>query len=443
MEKLKLLDFVIDKEKSSIIKVIGVGGGGCNAVNHMYREGIHDVSFVVCNTDYQALEASLVQTKIQLGANITEGLGAGNKPEKARNAAIESLPEIEQVLNNNTKMVFVTTGMGGGTGTGASPIIAKAAKDAGKLTVGIATIPFVFEGNKKRTQAMEGIDELKQHVDALLIIDNEKLKKIYPDLMLSNAFAKADDVLTKAAKGISEIITVTGRINRDFADVDNILRDSGIAIMNSGTGSGEKRINAAIRDALKSPLLDNNDFRTSKKMLLVFYCSKEKEITMEECNEIDEFIMQEMNHDEIEVIWGIYFDETLGDDVKATIIATGFDSGNISDNVKRKSNKIIYDLDGNPVNQGNIIEKPVSTNRPASSGGTLFQQAAQTDTAVAEPEMSVKSINDNKDYFERLNNESAFRRSGGLQKAPTGFSNYSIGKFNLKDKNGFLNDNPD
>ena len=253
---------------SSIIKVIGVGGGGGNAVNHMYRQGITDVSFVVCNTDNQALIKSPVPTKIQLGIDTTSGLGAGGNPVVAKKAAEESIAKIQNILNDNTKMVFITAGMGGGTGTGASPVVAKAAHDLGILTVGIVTIPFAFEGNLKIKQALEGVAALSEHVDAILVINNEKLKEIYPDLELSNAFAKADDVLTNAAKGIAEIITVPGYINTDFADVYSIMKDGNVAIMNTGFASGENRISKAIEDALNSPLLNTNDVSGASKVLL-------------------------------------------------------------------------------------------------------------------------------------------------------------------------------
>ncbi|MDR0872669.1 MAG: cell division protein FtsZ [Prevotellaceae bacterium] len=411
----KLIDFIIGEGKSPIIKVIGVGGGGCNAVKYMWEKGIHDVGFVVCNTDYQALETSPVPNTILLG----EGLGAGGNVEKARNAALESLHAVEDVLRDNTKMVFITTGMGGGTGTGASPIVAKAAKDAGILTVGIATIPFKFEGAKKREKAIAGIEELKPHVDALLIIDNDKLKQINPKLVMEDAFAAADDVLAQAAKGISEIITVTGKINRDFSDVDTVLRDSGIAIMNSGSGSGEKRLGDAIKNALNSPLLNNNDFRSSKKILMVFYCSKEKQITMEECDQIDDFIMNEMNHDEIEVIWGIYYDDALGEDVKATIISTGFTSGDIIEKQPIGKGKVViigYDLDGNPIYaNGTAPQRPIST-----SGNAKGEPEVETEVAV---ETAAKE-----DFYSRFEKESFFKRQPQSDQTKTAYSTFSFGK---------------
>ena len=312
---------------SSIIKVIGVGGGGGNAVNHMYRQGITDVSFVVCNTDNQALVKSPVPTKIQLGVDTTEGLGAGGKPEVARQAAEESIDRIQELLKDNTKMVFITAGMGGGTGTGASPVVAKAAHDLGILTVGIVTIPFAFEGNMKIRQALEGVAALSEHVDAILVINNEKLKQIYPDLELSNAFAKADDVLTNAAKAIAEIITVPGYINTDFADVYSIMKDGNVAIMNTGYASGENRITKAIEDALNSPLLNTNDVSGASKILLSLYCSTTDQIRMEEVEQIHEFMSKVGEN--VQVIWGASFDDELQDKVKITLIATGFDVSDI------------------------------------------------------------------------------------------------------------------
>lgn len=312
---------------TSIIKVIGVGGGGGNAVNHMYRQGITDVSFVVCNTDNQALIKSPVPTKIQLGIDTTAGLGAGGNPSVAKLAAEESIEKIQALLHDNTKMVFITAGMGGGTGTGASPVVAKAAHSLGILTVGIVTIPFAFEGNLKIKQALEGVAALSEHVDAILVINNEKLKEIYPDLELSNAFAKADDVLTNAARGIAEIITVPGYINTDFADVYSIMKDGNVAIMNTGYASGENRISKAIEDALNSPLLNTNDVSGASKVLLSLYCSTTNQIKMEEVQQIHDF-MNKVG-DNVQVIWGATFDDSLGDSVKITIIATGYDVSDI------------------------------------------------------------------------------------------------------------------
>ncbi len=304
------------------IKVIGVGGGGGNAVNHMYREGIHDVSYVVCNTDKKALEDSAVPNHLQLGS---DGLGAGNRPDKARQAAESSIDAIKQMLNDGTRMAFITAGMGGGTGTGAAPIIAQCAKDMGILTVGIVTIPFKFEHIKKINQALDGVEEISKHVDALLVINNERLREIYPDLGVRNAFAKADDTLTIAAKSIAEIITMHGIINLDFEDVTTVLKDGGVAIMSTGYGEGENRVTKALKEAITSPLLNHNDIFNSKKVLLnINFCADEEhtELMMEEMTEIHEFMGK--FHNDVETKWGLATDSTLGDKVKITLLATGF-----------------------------------------------------------------------------------------------------------------------
>ena len=304
--------------EDSIIKVIGVGGGGCNAVNYMHRQGLKDVSFLVCNTDRQVLLKSSVPNKLQLGP----GLGAGGDPETARQYAEESREHIREALNDGTQMLFITAGMGGGTGTGASSVVAEVAQEMGILTVGIVTIPFAFEGKKKIEKAMTGVARLAKHVDALLIINNEKLKQIYPELNLLNAFSKSDDVVANAARAIAEIITVPGYINTDFADVRNTLRKGGVAIMNIGRAAGENRITNAINDALNSPLVNTNDVHGAERILLQFYCSTEHAIVMEEIDQINSFV-QEVG-DDIEVQWGASIDESLGEDVRVTVIATGY-----------------------------------------------------------------------------------------------------------------------
>lgn len=323
------LDFGEPDRQNSIIKVIGVGGGGGNAVNNMYKQGIHDVSFVVCNTDAQALKDSPVPERLQLGS---EGLGAGNRPEKARLAAEESIDDIKAMLSDGTKMDFITAGMGGGTGTGAAPVIARVSKELGILTVGIVTIPFKFEGNKKIDQALDGVDEMAKHVDALLVINNERLRKVYPDLSLLNGFAKADDTLSVAAKSIAEIITVRGLMNLDFNDVRTVLKDGGVAIMSTGFGEGEGRVRKAIDDALNSPLLNDNDVYNSQKILLSIAFSSENGtdgLAMEEMNEINDF-MSRFGSD-FELKWGIAIDNTLEKKVKITILATGFGLDDLED----------------------------------------------------------------------------------------------------------------
>ena len=321
--KMDILDFGDGDVADSIIKVIGVGGGGGNAVNHMYREGIHDVTFVLCNTDAQALNDSPVPVHLQLG---DEGLGAGNRPERARQAAEDTSEDIKNMLNDGTKMAFITAGMGGGTGTGAAPVIARISKELGILTVGIVTIPFRFEGAKKIDQALDGVEEMAKHVDALLVINNERLREIYPELSLLNGFRKADDTLSVAAKSIAEIITVHGIMNLDFNDVKTVLKDGGVAIMSTGYGEGEGRVKQAIEDALNSPLLNDNDVYKSKKILLsINFNSDDKDnpgLTMEEMGDVTEF----MNHfsADFELKWGLAIDPELDKKVKVTILATGF-----------------------------------------------------------------------------------------------------------------------
>lgn len=340
-----LINFDLAPSGPSIIKVIGVGGGGSNAVNHMFRQGIKDVDFVVCNTDAQALAISPIPIKIQLGESLTQGLGAGNKPDVGKQAAIENLESIERVLSKHTKMVFITAGMGGGTGTGAAPIIAKAAKDMGILTVAIVTIPFRFEGKRRIAQALDGIAEIQQHVDSLLVINNEKIREIYGDLPVSAAFSKADDVLTVGAKGIAEIITVSGYINVDFADVQTIMTNSGVAIMGSGRASGENRAVRAIEAALASPLLNNNDISGARNILLNI-TSGTKEVTMDEISQITEYIHGSAGN-ELDLIWGNGVDASLEDEVNVTIIATGFATSSIPELYTRQPKKVdVITLEG-------------------------------------------------------------------------------------------------
>lgn len=326
--KPSILDFGVPERENSIIKVIGVGGGGGNAVNHMYREGIHDVSFVLCNTDNQALNDSPVPVHLQLGK---EGLGAGNKPAKAREAAQESIEDVRKMLSDGTKMAFITAGMGGGTGTGAAPVIAKISKELGILTVGIVTIPFRFEGERKIDQALDGVEEMAKHVDALLVINNERLREIYPELTVLDAFGKADDTLSVAAKSIAEIITNHGLINLDFNDVKTVLKDGGVAIMSTGYGEGENRVRRAIDDALNSPLLNDNDIFNSKKILLsINFCNEKNDksgLMMEEMNDVNDFMAKFGN--DFEIKWGIAIDPELGKRVKVTILATGFGIENV------------------------------------------------------------------------------------------------------------------
>ena len=319
--KNEVLDFEDLPKDNCIIKVIGVGGGGGNAVNHMYRKSIKDVTFVLCNTDRQALNNSPVPVHIQFG----EGLGAGNIPEVARKAAEESEEDIRKMFNDGTKMSFITAGMGGGTGTGAAPVIARVSKELGILTVGIVTIPFQFEGSNKIDQALDGVEEMAKHVDALLVINNERLRQIYPDVSVLNAFAKADDTLNIAVRSITEIITYHGLINLDFNDVRTVLKDGGVAIMSTGYGEGEGRVKKAIKDALTSPLLNDNDVFNSKKILLNITFSEDKEnegLMMEEMNDVHEFMSNFGN--DYKIKWGLAVNPEMGKKVKVTILATGF-----------------------------------------------------------------------------------------------------------------------
>lgn len=316
------MKFDIPKEYASIIKVIGVGGGGSNAVNHMYEQGFKGVDFVVCNTDKQSLDASPVPMKIQLGPSLTEGRGAGSIPEIGMNAAIENIDEIKEILSTGTKMVFVTAGMGGGTGTGAAPVIARVARELGILTVGIVTVPFNFEGRKRRQQAEEGLENIREAVDTLVVINNERLREISGNLTIGNAFAQADDVLSTAAKGISDVISATGFINVDFNDVNTVMKDSGVAVMGSAEADGENRAIEAVEAALSSPLLNDNDIEGAEYVLLNITYG-ENEVLMDEISDITDFI-QDQAGSTADVIWGHGYDEALGEKLRVTIIATGF-----------------------------------------------------------------------------------------------------------------------
>lgn len=336
----EIMNFDLSVNSGSIIKVIGVGGGGGNAVNHMYHQGIRDVDFMVCNTDAQALINSPVPYKVQLGSSLTEGRGAGNKPETGRDSAIENIEDVKRVLENNTKMVFITAGMGGGTGTGGAPVIAQAARELGILTVGIVTIPFRNEGRRRIKQAIEGIAALESHVDSLLVINNERIREMYGDSKISDAFAKADNILTTAAKGIAEIITVPGYINVDFADVETVMRNSGVALMGTGIASGDNRALIAVEMALNSPLLNNNDIHGAQNILLNITSGIE-EITMDEIGDITDFI-QEKAGNSADLIWGNGVDEALGDNISVTIIATGFSTSSIPEMVINQNQEKTY-----------------------------------------------------------------------------------------------------
>ena len=329
LEEKKILPFAIPTDAPRIIKVIGVGGGGSNAVQNMFTEGIHNVSFAICNTDSQALNDSKVEIKVQLGEKTTEGLGAGNDPEVARAAALESRQQIEKLFDDGTKMVFVTAGMGGGTGTGAAPVVAEIAKSMGILTVGIVTIPFKFELGNKIKQALKGVTEIAKHVDALLVINNQRLLSISPQLDIEDGFKKVDEVLTTATKSIAEIITARGKINLDFRDVKKVLENGGVAIMSYGIDSGEQRVAKAFHKALHSPLLNDNDIYKAKKILFNIYYNPNSPMKVVELEEVDTF-MKQFTDENIEVIWGVSKDFSLANgDVKVTVLATGFGMRNI------------------------------------------------------------------------------------------------------------------
>ena len=319
----ELLNFGLEHTRSSIIKVIGVGGGGCNAVKNMFEEGIEGVNFMVCNTDAQAMQNNPVPVRIQLGVTLTQGRGAGNLPEQGEQAAIENLDDIRNVLEGSTKMVFITAGMGGGTGTGAAPVIAKLARELDILTIAVVTIPSRSEGKRRFEQALEGVEKLKAHVDSMLVISNEKLHKIYGNLPASAAFKKADNIITTAVKGVAEIITLHGNINIDFADVSTVMAGSEVFIMGTGLAEGPDRAMNAVRQALESPLLDSSSIRGTKDILLNIISGTE-EITMSEIGEIIDFLQDEAGQDAT-IIWGNGKDDKLGNQISVTIIATGFD----------------------------------------------------------------------------------------------------------------------
>jgi len=327
-----MLNIDFPAEINKVIKVIGVGGGGSNAVNHMYNEGIHNVTFAVCNADIQDLKGSPVPTRIQIGKVLTEGLGCGAKPQQGEAAAIESEEEIKELLHDGTKMVFITAGMGGGTGTGAAPVVAKIAKEMGLLTIGIVTIPFKFELGGRIKKAIHGVVEMKKYVDALLIINNERLITLYPDMTLDAAFYKADEVLSESAKSIAEMITLRGSmINVDFADVNTILKDSGVAIMNTGMAEGSNRVTEAINEALSTPLLKNKDIRKATRVLMYIYTSEDHKLTMVEMEQVSDFISSINKDLDEELIWGGTYDNKLEGMLKITIIATGFDLTDMDD----------------------------------------------------------------------------------------------------------------
>jgi cell division protein FtsZ len=383
------MQFEMLKDKSSIIKVIGVGGGGGNAVNHMYRQGITGVDFIICNTDAQALESSPIPNKVQLGASLTEGMGAGSIPEVGKNSAIENIDDIKQMLGSTTKMLFITAGMGGGTGTGASPIIAKAAKELDILTVAIITTPFAFEGKRRKMQANDGLEELKKYVDSYLVISNDRLREIFGNLTLGSAFAQADDILTTAAKGIAEIITVPGYINVDFKDVRTVMKESGVSIMGSFACEGETRALNAVEGALASPLLKDNEIEGARYILLNI-SSGLREVTMDEVTIITDYIQDKAGLS-ADLIWGNCIDENLGDKLSVTIIATGFQTKEQREEDKKNVKKISL-----------LTPEEAPLIRPVEAVNSFIEQKAEVN--AHEPVLKAKEETKQSDLFGDLFN---------------------------------------
>ena len=469
----EIMNFDIASNSGSIIKVIGVGGGGGNAVNHMYHQGIRDVDFMVCNTDSQALLNSPVPFKVQLGSSLTEGRGAGNKPETGREAAIENIEDVKLLLGTNTKMVFITAGMGGGTGTGGAPVIAQAAKELGILTVGIVTIPFRNEGRRRIKQAVDGIAAMETHVDSLLVINNERIREMYGDFKISDAFAKADNILATAAKGIAEIITVPGYINVDFADVETVMRNSGVALMGTGIASGVNRAIIAVEEALNSPLLNNNDILGARNILLNITSGSE-EITMDEIGEITDFI-QEKAGNSADLIWGNGVDESLGDKISVTIIATGFSTSSIPEMAMHKNQEKTYHIlnDDAPETASTMKAETKSTVENELYGSKNIKQKTfefemnssaydefeglygnnTKKEAINEVEEPVDYTQTSEEAVDELENIPAYRRknlrfSGLKKKVEEKLSRFTISPdenngVTLRDNNSFLHDNVD
>lgn len=435
----------LPKDKSSIIKVIGVGGGGGNAVNHMYSEGIQGVDFFICNTDAQALEKSPIINKVQIGSSLTEGRGAGSNPEIGRKAAEESIQDIMESLGVNTQMVFVTAGMGGGTGTGAAPVIAKAARDRGILTVGIVTTPFMFEGNKRCTAAFHGIEEIRDSVDSLLVVSNDRIKEIYGNLPISKAFGYADNILATAAKGIAEIITIAGSINVDFEDVKTAMTDSGVSIMGMGTSEGDDRAMRAVSQALNSPLLDDNKIQGASD-LLVNISYGDEEATMDEYATINEYLQAETGSD-ANLKCGLCYDENLGRSLSVTVIATGFDRAKNRYNAMIKDSEVEFDL-----GDVNVHENMTAEELDAKKQITIFDSLASSSN---EKDKRVTPAIDqpNQDGIDKMENIPAYKRrnvtlnevnhSSEIEISRTSLVDEPESKPELKTNNSFLHDNVD
>ncbi len=485
------MNFNIPDDSAPIIKVIGVGGGGSNAVNYMFQKKIVGVDFAICNTDNQAMNLSEVDNKIQLGPTLTEGRGAGSKPVIGRESCIESIEQVKQYFNDGTKMLFVTAGMGGGTGTGAAPVIAKAAQELDILTVGIVTVPFTFEGRRRMKQAMEGLAELKKNVDTLIVISNDKLRKIYGNLNLSEAFSKADDILMTAAKGIAEIITVPGYVNVDFEDVNTVMRDSGVAVMGTATMEGDDRAIRAVEAALQSPLLEDNDIKGAQHILLNI-TSGTKEVTMDEVFEITEYVQEEAGYG-TDLIWGNCYDEQLGEQISVTVIATGFETGrevkkavakeerpierkvrvSLDDEENAASSNFFGSNDTQETIEFNLSKKKQTDNTPVNADNKKPKYSIEKQPFVkpkAEPEqpkvsqetketleerrqrlknLSVKL--NNPEVLNELENKPAYLRKGIALDNVEHSSTSNVSKWTItdeeepevKDNNSFLHDNVD
>ncbi len=441
----EIMNFDLPVEKSSTIKVLGIGGGGSNAVNYMYQKGIKDVNFVVCNTDAQALNTSPVPVKIQIGESLTEGRGAGNIPEIGKQAALENMDDITDAISSNTKMVFLTAGMGGGTGTGAAPVIAKAAREAGILTVAIVTIPFKFEGQKRINQAIDGINELSQYVDSLLVINNEKLREIFGDLKLSKAFEHADNVLTIAAKGIAEIITVHGYINVDFADVRTVMANSGVAIMGTGVAEGEGRALKAIEQAVTSPLLNSNDI-TGAKSILLNISSGSDEISMDEVGEITDYL-NELAAEDVQLIWGTGLDESLEVKVVVTIIATGFEANSIPELYVKSRYRKSVTLSENSMDKGSwqdtvfeIKDKDIGTYRVDEYNNN--QRTINFNIQEDEEQAGVNKIPDHNFVNNSINSEKNAERIRKIKETHSIIKEKGLKNQDVKDNIDELEDEP-
>ena len=428
----------LPKDKSSIIKVIGVGGGGGNAVNHMYSEGIQGVDFFICNTDAQALEKSPIMNKVQIGSSLTEGRGAGSNPEIGRRAAEESIQDIIESLGSNTQMVFVTAGMGGGTGTGAAPVIAKAAKDKGILTVGIVTTPFMFEGNKRCTAAFHGIEEIRDSVDSLLVVSNDRIKEIYGNLPISKAFGYADNILATAAKGIAEIITIAGSINVDFEDVKTAMTDSGVSIMGMGTSEGDDRAMRAVNQALNSPLLDDNKIQGASD-LLVNISYGDEEATMDEYATINEYLQAETGSD-ANLKCGLCYDENLGRSLSVTVIATGFNRDRNRYNAIAKDSDIEYNLGDVNVNE-NMTPEELDAKKQITIFDSLANSSSPGTNQVSQE--GVDKMENIPAYKRRNVTLNEVNHSSEIEISRTSLVDEPESKPELRTNNSFLHDNVD